>query len=111
MSIYQFMEENEIAILAEIDVQNGESLIYKRDIELQSYDLFNQLVLYSHPDGLFASVKDQLMPRIWTQGESKCVVCLINSILICMFYDTNMDAKENYLFAKDLSLKLKRYYS
>ncbi len=42
------------------------------------------------------------------QGKTKCVICQINGEqFVALFYDTSMDVKENYLFAKQLDVKMK----
>ena len=106
MDINRFMQENNIAILAE--AQEGCDIfhMYKRDIVLESYDLFLQLVLHSNASSLSEYTDGQLLPRIWSQGAAKCVMCKpSDSKIVCMFYDSSMSAKEHYLYAKELSEK------
>jgi vacuolar-type H+-ATPase subunit C/Vma6 len=108
MNLYEFMEQNNIAIVAKADFKNKKFDIVKRDVELESFDLFEQLILFSNTDKLLASLEEQILPRIWAQGNTKCVICKLNSEnVIALFYDTCMEAKENYFYAKQLELLLK----
>lgn len=43
--------------------------------------------------------------------QVKCVIYQISEEqLVTLFYDTSMDAKDNYLFAKQLDMKMKELY-
>ena len=67
-----------------------------------------QLILFGNTDTLLENVEGQILPRIWAQGNTKCVVCKPNNEqLIALFYENNMDAKENYFYAKELDSLLK----
>lgn len=108
MNLDEFIEKNNIAIFVKADFRSKRYDIIKKDILLESYDLFEQLILYSNVDSLFECVKGQMPPRIWSQGKTKCVICQISEEqLVALFYDTNIDAKDNYLFAKEVDMKLK----
>ena len=108
MKLDEFIEKNNIAIFVKADVRSKRYDIIKKDILLESYDLFEQLILYSNVDSLFECVKGQILPRIWSQVKTKCVICQISEEqLVALFYDTNMDAVDNYLFAKEIDMKLK----
>ena len=108
MNLDEFIEKNNIAIFVKADFRSKRYDIIKKDILLESYDLFEQLILYSNVDSLFECVKGQILPRIWSQGKTKCVICQISEEqLVALFYDTNMDARDNYLFAKEVDMKLK----
>lgn len=108
MNIYEFMEQNNITIAAKADLSNKIFDITKRNVELESFDLFEQLILFSNIDNLVASLDGQILPRIWVQGNTHCVICKPNSNqLVALFYDNCMDAKDNYLYAKKLDLLLK----
>ncbi len=66
------------------------------------------MILFGNTDTLLESVEGQILPRIWTQGNTKCVVCKPNNeLLIALFYENSMDAKENYFYAKELDSLLK----
>lgn len=108
MTIIDFMEKNEIAIFAKADLKNKRFEIVKNDVELESYDLFEQLVLFGKVENLEASIEGQIMPRMWAQGNTKCAICKPNDeILIALFYDSSMDAKDNYYHTKELDKQLK----
>ncbi|MCR5628171.1 hypothetical protein [Eubacterium sp.] len=108
MNISEFMEKNNVAIAAKIDLNNKIVNIIKRNISIESFDLFEQLILYSDIDDLVATIEGQILPRIWVQGNSKCVICSQNSgQLVALFYDNSMNAKDNYFYAKQLDLLLK----
>ena len=108
MSINELIEKNNIAIVAKADLKNKRFEIIKSNLELESYDLFEQLILFGNTDTLLESVDGQILPRIWAQGNTKCVVCKPNKDqLIALFYENSMDAKENYFYAKELDSLLK----
>ena len=108
MNIYEFMEQNSIAIVAKVDLINKSFNIVKRDVEIESFDLFEQLIMFSSTDGLIASLAGQILPRVWTQGNTKCVICKSkNEQIIALFYDNDMDAINNYYYAKQLNILLK----
>ena len=50
MNIFDLLEKNNIAIVAKADLKNKRFEILKKDIELKSYDLFEQLVLFNNID-------------------------------------------------------------
>lgn len=111
MNINDFIEKNDIAIIAKADLNNKRFEIIKRDVELESFDLFEQLVLFGSVDSLMANVEGQILPRIWGQGNSKCVLCKPNEeLIVALFYDSNMDAKENYFYAKQLDALVKESF-
>ncbi len=108
MNLDEFIEKNNIAIFVKADFRSKRYDIIKKDILLESYDLFEQLILYSNVDSLFECVNGQILPRIWSQGKTKCVICQISEEqLVALFYDTHMDARDNYIFAKEIDMKLK----
>lgn len=111
MKIDDFMVKNNIAIFVKADFGSKSFDIIKNDIVLESYDLFEQLILYSNVDNLFESVNGQILPRIWSQGNTKCVICQISEEqIVALFYDTRMDVKANYLFAKQVDNKMKELF-
>ena len=108
MNISDFIEKNDIAILAKADLGKQRFDIIKKDVELESYDLFEQLILFNSVENLMKSLSGQLLPRIWTQGNTKCVICQPNDEqIVALFYDNCMDAKDNYFYAKQLDSQLK----
>ena len=111
MKIDDFIEKNDIAIFVKVDLKSKKIDMIKKDVILDSYDLFEQLILFNNIENLFKSVSGQIFPRIWQQGKTRCVICRINEEqLVALFYDTCMDAKDNYLFAKQLDIKVKELF-
>ncbi|WP_147367735.1 hypothetical protein [Butyrivibrio sp. X503] len=103
MNIIEFIEKYDIAIAVKVDIKNKRFEIIKRDVELESYDLFEQLILFGNVDSIVANVEGMILPRIWTQGDSKCVLCKKSKEqIIALFYDKRMDAKEHFFYAKQL---------
>lgn len=111
MDISDFIEKNHIAILVKADLRNRRFDIIKKDIELESYDLFEQLILFNSVENLADSINGQLLPKIWIQGNTKCVICQPNNEqIVVLFYNNCMDAKDNYFYAKQLDLQLKELF-
>ena len=111
MNISDFIEKNDIAILGKADLRNQRFDIIKKDVELESYDLFEQLILFNSVENLVESLNGQLLPRIWTQGNTKCAICQPNDEqIVALFYDKCMDAKDNYFYAKQLDSQLKELF-
>lgn len=111
MEIKEFMQKNNIVILVEANIKAEMFHIHKANMELKSYDLFQQLILYANMEDLIQNVTGQLMPRIWSQGTTKCVIFKpSDEKIICVFYDTLLDVKENYFYAKDLSDKINELF-
>ena len=112
MNIFDLLEKNNIAIVAKADLRNQRFDIIKKDVELESYDLFEQLILFNSVENLMESLSGQLLPRMWTQGNTKCVICQPkDEEIVALFYDTYMDAKDNYFYAQQLDLLLKEISS
>mgnify|MGYP003290758421 CR=1 FL=1 len=111
MKLDEFIDENGISVFVKADIRTKQFEVIKTDIKHETYNLFQQLILYNSVDNLFESVKGQMLPRIWSQGKTKCVICQINEEqLVVIFYDTTMDVKDNYLFAKQLEIKVRELF-
>ena len=86
----------------------GPFRIIKRGGELESYSLFEQLILFQNAESLEKYVEGQLLPRIWTQGKTRCVLSMPDAHrIIALFYDSNATAAENYRFALKLDAELR----
>ncbi len=108
MKIADFMEENHIAIYAKVNLKSKNFEVRKNQIELASEDLFEQLILYSNVETLRRCVGGQLLPRIWTQGCTKCVMCRPDiEHIVALFYDTQLSVEDNYIYAKQLESQVK----
>ena len=79
MKIDEFIIKNDIAIFVKADLRNKRFDIKKMDVELESYDLFEQLILFGNTESLLENISGQLLPRIWTQGNTKCIVSQPNA--------------------------------
>lgn len=111
MKIDEFIKKNDIAIFVTADLKNKKFDIRKMDVELEAYDLFEQLILFSNTESLLKNISGQLLPRIWIQGNTKCIVSQPNDEqIIVLFYDKCLDAKDNYFYAKQLDLQLKEIF-
>lgn len=117
MTIDEFIEVNNITIFVEVDLQNKMFLIRKMELEheLEEYglfDLFEKLILYKDTKDLLEDVTGQLMPRVWKHGATHCALCYPNyRRIVALFYDTDMDEKEDYFYAKELDLQIKELFN
>lgn len=108
MSVNEFMNENGIAIYAEADLTAGTFRIVKRDAELESYALFEQLILYQSAENLDKYLEGQLLPRLWSCGGTRCAVGRPEADrIVALFYDSDRAAAEDYRFARKLDAELK----
>ena len=109
MNINEFIEKNDIVIAVKANLQEKSFDIIKRDLKLESYDLFEQLILYGSVDNLMESIEGQIMPRIWTQGYTRCIICRPSpNQIIVLFYDSFLNAKDEFYHAKKLDTLLKQ---
>lgn len=111
MEIDEFIRKNDIAIFVIVDLKSKRFDIKKMNVELESYDLFEQLILFSNADSLLDNISGQILPRIWTQGNTKCIISKPNDAqIIALFYEKYLDAKDNYFYAKQLDMQLKEMF-
>jgi hypothetical protein len=108
MNLNEFIEKNGIAIVAKANLQEKSFDIIKKDLELESYDLFEQLILSGSVDNLIESIEGQILPRIWTQGNTRCVVCQpAPNQIMALFYNSSLNVKDEYYHAKEIDTLLK----
>lgn len=111
MSVEQFMEKNSIAILVEVDLKDKKMDVKKTDIEMESPDLFKQLIDYGSVESLVKCVSERLLPRMWAQGNTKCIVSKPSEEkIIVLFYDWYSDAEGGYFYAKQLDKQLRELF-
>lgn len=112
MNLENFIIENEIAILVIADLVNKSFDIKKGEISLKSNCLYKQLILNNDVETLQEYVEGQtLMPRIWLQGKTLCIVCQPESShIVAIFLDKEIDAIESYFLAKKMDLEIKELY-
>ncbi len=109
MNLNEFMEKNNIVIVAKANLQEKSFEIIKNNLELESYDLFEQLILFGSIDNLMESIEGQILPRIWTQGNTRCIVCRPRqNQIIALFYYSILTVKDEYYHAKELDTLLKQ---
>lgn len=114
MDKLKFMEDNNIAIFVEIDILNDTIDIKRRYSEkLESYSLFYDHIVYINTVNYYLDyLNDQLLPRIWGQGNTKCIYCKPNdNKVICLFYDFKEEYEDNYFYAKELNNKIEIMYN
>ena len=103
MSVDEFMNENGIAIYAEADLAAATFRIVKRDAALESYALFEQLILYQSAENLDKCLEGQLFPRLWRCGGTRCTVGRPElDRIVAPFYDSGRAAAEDCLHALKL---------
>lgn len=108
MKIDEFIKKYNIAIFVAADLVNKRFDIIKTDVGMESYDLFEQLILFSDTESISEYISGQLLPRIWSQGKTKCVMSQPNDKqIIALFYDSCLDANDHYLYAKQLHAAIK----
>ena len=108
MNLNEFIEKNNIAIFVKANLKVKSFDIIKRDLELESYYLFEQLIIYGSVDNLMKSIEGQILPAIWTQGNTKCIVCRPHkNMIVVLFYDSYLDVKDEYYHAKELDSLIK----
>ena len=109
MNLNEFIEKNDIAIVAKANLQEKTFEIIKNDLELESYDLFEQLIVFGSVDNLMESREGQILPRTWTQGNTRCIVCqpTPNQIMV-LFYNSSLNVKDEYYHAKEMDTLLKQ---
>ncbi len=118
MNKLEFMEENKIAIFVEIDLLNNIMDIKRRyEEELENYGMFYQHIIYNILDNKELNtyeehLEGQLLPEIWSQGQTRCIYCKPNNNkIICLFYDFRGESKDNYFYAKELDNKIQVMYN
>lgn len=108
MEIDEFIEENRIGIFVEADLERKVFYIRKMDRELESYDLFQQLILYNSTENLDGYLSGKLLPQTWGQGNTVCILCKPNEgQIFALFLDTDLGGSEFPQYVKQLDVQLK----
>lgn len=109
MTIDEFIEANNIAIVVEADLRNKRFFIRKTERKLEAYDLFKQLILYRNTECLLESITGRIMPKMWKQGATHCALYHPNDRqIIALFYD--MDEEDAYDYAKGFDSQIKELF-
>lgn len=110
MTIKEFIDNNGIAVFVEGDVRKNIFNITNTAISLESRVLFEQLILNNTPKSLWKYIsKQKLLPRMWQQGNTKCVMCRSDKekLIFALFYDSEQDVEKDWHFAQKLDSELK----
>ena len=63
-----------------------------QEIYRYTEDCNNVVIASPSVEKLNNGIQDQIMPRVWSQGNAKCIVCKPNErYLIALFFDTMME--------------------
>lgn len=104
-----FLIENAISIFAVGDTVENIFQLHYGVTKCSSNDLFKQLIEYGSVATLNEFCEGQLLPRIYSQGKTKAILCKpTKNKIVILFLESN--AKENYTKAKDLDLKVKTLF-
>ena len=98
--INRFLVENDISIFVVGDTNENMFQLHYGITKCSSNDLFKQLIEYRSVSTLNESCEGQLMPQIYSQGRT----------IVILFLESELNAKENYMKAKDLDLKVKTLF-
>ena len=109
--INRFLVENDISIFVVGDTNENMFQLHYGITKCSSNDLFKQLIEYRSVSTLDESCEGQLMPQIYSQGRTKAILCKPSeNKIVILFLESELNAKENYMKAKDLDLKVKTLF-
>lgn len=78
----------------------------------ESYDLFEQLILYWMAADFVDGISWQPLSQIWTHWNSCSVICKpADGAAGALFYDSRLSATEHYLHALKLESELKAVFA
>ena len=108
--ILAFMRENSIAVLAEADRETGIVHIEKLG-SLESWDLFQQLVLYSEVDALCDSTRSKFPFQTWGQGNTGCLISWLDeNRAAALFFDCELSGMAFAKWVRELDQKVRTLY-
>ncbi|MBD5081261.1 MAG: hypothetical protein HDT44_05795 [Ruminococcaceae bacterium] len=113
MTLSEFIEINNIALFVEGNLKENRFDITYTAVSLENQDLFEQLILHNTPKSLWKYLsKQELMPRMWQQGSTKCVMCRSDSPkrIFAAFYNSEQDVREDWRFAQKVDSELKEIF-
>lgn len=106
----EFMKENGISVFAEADKETGIVHIEKLG-SLESWDLFQQLVLYSDIAVLCDSTRSQFPFQIWGQGDTGCLLSwLDDGRAAALFFDSELSGPAFTKWVSELDQKVRVLY-
>ncbi len=108
--ILEFMQENDIAVFAEADRTTGAVHIEKLG-NLESWDLFQQLVLYSDTDTLCDNTRSQFPFQVLGQGDTGCLLSwLDDGRAAALFFDCKLAGAAFTKWVRELDQKVRQMY-
>lgn len=108
--ILEFMRENDIAVCAETDRTTGTVHIEKLG-NLESWDLFQQLVLYSDTDTLCDSTRSQFPFQVLGQGDTGCLLSWLDGgKAAALFFDCQLTGAAFTKWVRALDQKVRQMY-
>ena len=108
--ILAFMKENGIAVFAEADRAAGAVHIEKLG-DLESWDLFQQLVLYSDVETLCDSTRSHFPFQVWGQGGTGCLLSwLDDGRAVALFFDSQLSGAAFMEWIEELDRKVRTLY-
>lgn len=108
--ILVFMKENGIAVFAEADQATGTVHIEKLG-DLESWDLFQQLVLYSDVEPLCDSTGRHFPFQVWEQGGTGCLLSwLDDGRAAALFFDSELSGSAFTKWVSELDQKVRALY-
>ena len=108
--ILVFMKENGIAVFAEADRTTGAVHIEKLG-DLESWDLFQQLVLYSDVETLCDSTGRHFPFQVWGQGGTGCLLSwLDDGRAAALFFDSKLSGAAFTKWVRELDQKVRVLY-
>lgn len=109
-NILAFMKEKGISTFAAADRTTGVVHIDKLG-DLESYDLFQQLVLYSDADTLCDSTGSQFPFRLWGQGGTNCLISWLDGgKAAALFFDSELSGAALTKWVSELDQRVRRLY-
>lgn len=108
--IFDFMKENDIAVFVEADRATGAVHIEKLG-SLKSWDLFQQLVLYSDVETLCDSTRSEFPFQVWGQGDTGGLISWLDEgKAIALFFDCRLAGPELMKWLRVPDRKVRQIY-
>ena len=109
-NILEFMQENGIAVFAEADRETGAVHIEKLG-SLESWDLFQQLVLFSDTDTLCDSTRSQFPFQVLGQGDTGCLLSWLDGgRAAALFFDCKLTGAAFTKWVRALDQRVRQMY-
>lgn len=98
MDISRLLSENEIAVYVLYDTVSKIYTVCKNDsVELSDCCLFDWILFNSDHEYLESVKNEELLPRLWSQGASKCCIFPTSpEKIVCLFFESDLDNVQVY---------------